>query len=1394
MSSLNAILNIAGSAVSTYQSAISVTGQNIANVDSENYSIQTAVYTPTNSVSSGGVTYGTGVAVDTVSQAVNQILENLLTSEMSSQAALEEEAVYMTLIENLFAEDTDGSLNTLLDNYWTSWEDLSNNPSGTTEQKVVYEAGISLAQGIVSRAQELEFMVDDLNREISSGVTEVNTLAAELAALNQTIMQTESSGGNANDLNDRRNALVDDLGGLIDIDITVKDDGSYLILTTGGLPLVEDGVAYSLAMDGDQVCWCGNSGTTHDITDDISGGALAGWLEIRDAVIPETLAELDELATVMIWTMNYQHSQGAGQTYFSGPVEGTYSAGDSGVLSSLVFGDEIDYSKDFSMVIQGSSGYQTVSVDMGISGAQIWGITGSGQADSTYEITVVDEGVLGEQTVVQSSGDNLGGITSSDYVADALDAALAEQTLTITTAGGTQEILISDDGSGAARSAADIAEELSGIDGITAYSSATEASIGLDGITEAQDGDIVSFTLYVDGLEEETSFTVDSSEGTLVDQFETALTAAAEAINETNRNTDLMTDGCTIQSASGATIGVQDFEVTDNAGVTLDNFQDFDEGDTITITLATDASTPEEVTVTIDLTDVDTSDSGQVAQAFYDALDEQLEDTPFTTELDETTGQLTLRTTDGTGISLSAAAGDTGDDASVSVTALDGSTASGDGLLDFNGTDLDVATADTDADDYITFSLPGCEESTIGSATAIVGETGGAYDTAAVLTGSVTILIDPDVEISSDTITSAGFFGTSGSSGDGNSMITLGGTDGYGNFDDGDTISFQVGGYDVSYTVAAAAAGQLTDAEQASQLHAALTAALPADGYEVVMNGTSVSIVRTAEADDPLSITGFSDVTGLDATLAVSTGTGIGTEAPENDVLVSGDALYDGATAATYGDSAMIFWEELDQDGYPTGDSGYVEIDEPGLVEITQDGETLLSFTVSEGSLTAGNTMRINTDADGEPDPLDLSVSGTAASIDDTYEFTVTSGGSVPDNDEPLEIEWSSGSSSGTLVLEGNDSEDASIAVEVDGMTLYFNDGTLVEGDVFYVTTDDSGQITTTDDDGNGAADTLSDWHWTQDSFAEEFNRSAGGVTATITEDNTLVFDSTEDYCAVESVSYSGADGISEDNAQITILNYTALDVAAEDLQFVRTDGSWEVENDPTGGTIQILPEGGDDDGFMVDLDGDGVGDIEILFDQAVTGDGSIQMELSAKEADDFSFAFAGDEDGDSGLTAALGINTFFTGSDAESMGVNEILADGDYLASGMVDTETGELSSGDNTNALAMADTRYESLEMKDWDYTRGESASATVSETTLDDYEETMIAAIGITSQMIQSSLDAADQLVYQFTSQRDSISAVSLDEEMIKLTAQQAAYNAAAKLLTVVDEMFDALLAIR
>ncbi len=1391
MSSLSAILNSAASALSTYQSAISVTGQNISNADNEDYSTQTTEYSASNSVSNGKHIYGTGVKVSSITREIDQLLENQLTTELSTQAALKEEVSYIRLIEDLFTENTDDSLNTLLDKYWSAWEDLSDTPAVTTARNEVYATGLQLAGRFNAICADLEGMVSDLNREITTGVTQINTITAQIAELNQAIIAAESSGANANNLSDTRNALVDDLGQRIDIDITIKEDGSYLILAAGGLPLVEDQISHELEVRDNQVYWCGNSGSDYDITDDIEGGRLGGWLTMRDEIVPEIQAEFNELSDALIWSINYQHSQGAGQTFYTDSMEGTYATGKSGSLASLYFGDKIDYSRDYAMVINdGAGNTQTVNVDMGISRAAIYDIQGTGKAKATYELTVTDEGTLGKQAIAQSRTG--GGVSSAASIAAALNAALSEQTLTITSNRGTETIEIRDSHSDVRRSAADIADSLNDIDGITATASATEAEFSTAGLSTAEDGDTIGFTLYVDGQETTVSFTVDSAKGTLDDQLEKALEEAVEKINEENRNTDLRVDGTTVESASGATIGIGDFEVKDNAAVTLGNYTDFDAGDTLSFTVKNGSQS---VTVEVNLSGVDTTDDAAMGKAIYEALEEQLSDASFYLNLDEATGDITLATADGSALSLSAASGDTGSDASITVTPLGTSTTTGDSQLDFNGSDSETITPTVSTADYIGFALAGCADSSVSGASAQVGESGGAYDTAAIVTGSISLVMEPDISLASDDDTATGLFGTKGEAGKAGSMITLGGSDGYAGFDDGDAISFEVDGITISYTVTDPGTG-LSDADQADQLYAALTAALPPDAYEVIRNGTSVSIVSTLDSDTPIEITDFTDATGNNATLAVSTGTAAsGIKDPKTDTLVSGDALHNSTTAAVYGDSALIYWRELDSNGNPTGESGYVEVDRPGQVGITNaDGDTVLSFNISEGNLTAGNTLRVNTDSEGSADVLEAAASGTANSIADTYEFTVTCGGTLPDSKETIIIEWTSDTGSGSLELESSEDPSVPVTVEVDGMTLTLTSGTLIEGDVFYISTNENGNPVTENGDGSGTVTTLSDWHWTLSSFADEFNRSAGGLTASVTDDNTLVLDTNKDYCAVDEVSYTQAYGISKENTTITVTNYTALEVEVDGLCFVRTGGAWEVANDPTGGTIQIIPQGGDDGGFSVDLDGDGVGDIEVRFDQPVTGDGRIEMDLAATESEDFSYAFAGSENGDSGLAAALGLNTYFTGTDAATMGLNELLKNGEYIASGIIDRETGEVASADNTNARAMAETRYKELEIRDWDYTRGEDATASLTTTSLDGYQTTLISGIGVTSLGVKTSLDYAKTLVYQLTTQRDSVSAVSLDEEMINLTAQQQAYSAAAQLLTTVDEMFQALINIR
>ncbi len=1399
MSGITSTLSIAKTAIAAQQYGLAVTGHNIANVNNPNYSLQNAEQINRTPAPYAGFLFGTGVDTSQIRQSVDQLLENRLTDEKSALSAFEEAESYMNILEGYFDENSDASITSVMTEFWNAWHDLSNNPLGSSERVAVYEKGRNFADRLNKANADMTGLAADIKNEIDAALTRINSISGQIADLNRQITGLEANRS-ANDLRDMRNGLLDELGDLIDIDTFEQDNGSIIVNAANGLTLVNGVDHYNLYKDRDRIMWQGSYGADVDITDRISGGKLAGWLDIRDEVLPKFVSELDVLAREMIWALNDQHAMGVGLDYFTGSVTGHYRADQSGLLSSYRFGDKIDYDQDFVMWMKDGSStdprYVRTRMDMGLSEATIsnWQGSTAGSVQSRYRLTVMDGAELGEKTVMETDGAGLAQVASSVLsVTDALNTLLAEQTLTVNNGpSGTGVVRIRDAGGDARRSAASIAQALSSIDGVEAHASKVSATFDLTGLGDAEDGDEIRFSLYVDGLIHEKRFTLDSQDGSLSldDQFQVALKQAADEINRIHDDLDLFADGLTLTSASGRTLGVQDFEVLDNAGIRMDQFIGFAAGDEITFTVESSgfgSSFPTSTQVSVNLNGVDAGDPAAVAAAFYEALKSGLSGEPFSVSHDPSTNAVILRTTDGSDLTLRD--GDGALAGSLAITALSGTTPSaGDLQLVFDGSgDVETFDADTVNTDTIGFQGQGT--------VAVIEEVSAAGVRAGVIMGTVTILTNPGMTVFSNVAGPGGLFAGNWAP-IGGSILTFGGDGGYQDFTTGNTVSFELDGTAVSFVVSGA-----TDLSHATDLETALGALSP--DYRVIRTGTSVSVLKTASLEEPMEITLFAETGDNDARLSVTIGTGIGTSSPRNDLLEAGNEYRDFATSSLFADEGIIKWEKLDENGFFTGVSGLLTVERPGTLSIVESGAVTLSFDVSAGSLVAGNTLTVNTNRSGSPDPLNFTVSGAANNKNEIYHFTVATGGKigelVTDKADIITIEWQTATASGSFQLKGADpvqTPDTPIEVKLDGMTLKFFDGTLFKNDVFTITTDESGLPASFNESGRRTGESLSDWHWTQDSFAAQFNRESEGMRASVTLNNELRFETREDYYAVTRVDYSGKNGFNQDNTTITVRDWSAIHFKADDLQVVRSaDGRWGLVNDPTGGNAVFIPEGGDDNGFGIDFSGDGLADLDIRFAKKVYGEGFVQMDFEAVGRSNLSFAFSDDSmTGSSGILAVAGINTFFNGYDAMTMEIDDRLADTRYVASARINAKTGEISQGDNTNALAMADIQYRDITMKQWNYDRGSDAVSSLTTTTLDGYYSRMIGSMGIISRKIKSSKEFADMLVKNLTEQRNAISAVSLDEEMIKLIKYQHGFSAASKLLTVSDEMLTTLISVR
>lgn len=160
-----------------------------------------------------------------------------------------------------------------------------------------------------------------------------------------------------------------------------------------------------------------------------------------------------------------------------------------------------------------------------------------------------------------------------------------------------------------------------------------------------------------------------------------------------------------------------------------------------------------------------------------------------------------------------------------------------------------------------------------------------------------------------------------------------------------------------------------------------------------------------------------------------------------------------------------------------------------------------------------------------------------------------------------------------------------------------------------------------------------------------------------------------------------------------------------------------------------------------------------------------------------YTFGFSDDT---SNALMALGLNTFFKGDSAYTIGVADNVANNaDLIAAGKINTTTGAHPPGDNSNALLLADLANQTIGPNNQ---------------TIGDAYQQMVTNIGLDAEEAGNKQTYYQGLVDQFQQMKDSVSGVSLDDELTNLIKYQRAYQAAAKMVTTADEMLQTLLTLK
>ena len=339
MRSTFAGLNTMVRGIFSNQLSLDTTGHNITNASTEGYSRQSVNLAATRGQNVGSiygeVIVGTGVDSTSILRARNVYADKQYWSETSQQKYFTTQQTNYDKVEAIFDDSKNTGLKNAITEFYNAWNDLSTNASTSSNRIAVIEKGNVVADRIKTTAQQLQSQITAQYDDMRLNVKSINDYCDQLTQLNQNIMQTEASGGTANDLRDQRDEIVDKLSEYMNLNIYEDDKGMYSVVSNG-ITLVNGNSHLTLEMSDP---YANKEYGISDYSVNIKESGVVflptnGSMKAQFDTIAEDKGYIDKLANIsatFLTTFNTMHQQGAGvdgtDSSFGNnpPASGTYA-------------------------------------------------------------------------------------------------------------------------------------------------------------------------------------------------------------------------------------------------------------------------------------------------------------------------------------------------------------------------------------------------------------------------------------------------------------------------------------------------------------------------------------------------------------------------------------------------------------------------------------------------------------------------------------------------------------------------------------------------------------------------------------------------------------------------------------------------------------------------------------------------------------------------------------------------------------------------------------------------------------------------------------------------------------------------------------------------------------
>jgi flagellar hook-associated protein 1 FlgK len=400
--SLTSSLNVANQSLMAADGAMQIVNNNIANANTPGYTQQQAMLEegPTSTVD--GQTLGGGVDFNGYQSVRDELLQGQVEQQTQAQSSADAQSTSLTQIEQIFTTSS-SDIGTEMSSMFSSLSTLSTAPTNSSDRQAVLSAAQSLATSFNSASQQLTSIQSGLNSQVTQDVSQINTLAQQIAALNPEIAAANHQGKDAGTLQDQQDQLVLQMSKLANVSATRSSDGTTL--TIGNAVIVSGPKSYGLTTstgaNGNAVVTDSN-GT--NVTSTITGGDLGGTLTMQQQTIPSVMGQLDSLANEVGQAFNSAQTQGYDQNGHAGTamfnLPSTVAGSAAGISVALTSTSQIAASSDGSSGSNGNLANFTAIQNSALASGSTPGDT---YANVVYQVGQLAANATASSSAAQSS-------------------------------------------------------------------------------------------------------------------------------------------------------------------------------------------------------------------------------------------------------------------------------------------------------------------------------------------------------------------------------------------------------------------------------------------------------------------------------------------------------------------------------------------------------------------------------------------------------------------------------------------------------------------------------------------------------------------------------------------------------------------------------------------------------------------------------------------------------------------------------------------------------------------------------------------------------------------------------------------------------------------------------